>query len=105
MIVIASGRKTSRTTQLIEMSAEAEANGLVNYIVVGTHDQAYRVAGKAKEMGLSIGFPLTFAEWYKGEYHGKVIDHFLIDNADHLLQWMCPVPIKAIVVQKDAIND
>lgn len=104
MIVIASGRKTSRTTQLIHMSAEAIKEGKVNYIVVVDHRRAVIVAQKAKEMGLIIEFPLTFDEFYAQRYHGRNIDHFLIDDADCLLQYMSSVPIKAIVVEKSPIE-
>lgn len=100
MLVIASGRKTNRTTRLIEMSAEAEAQGKVNYIVVADHQQAYRIAQKAKELNLNIGFPITFDEFLRYRYAGQNIDHFLIDNADHLVQKLTSVPIKAIVVER-----
>lgn len=100
MLIIASGRKTSRTTQLIEMSAEAEQQGKVNYIIVANPEQAYSVAKKAKELNLNIGFPITYDEFLNHKYFGKNIDHFLIDNADHLLQKLTSVPIKAIVVEK-----
>lgn len=100
MRVIAGGRKTSRTTRLIEMSAELEAKGEVNYIVVATHEQAYRVAQKAKELDLNIGFPLTYVEFTQHQA-GRNIQHFLIDNADHLLQSLTPVHIAAIVVEAE----
>lgn len=101
MEIIASGRKTSRTTRLIEMSAEAEKRGEINYIVCRDHRQAYAVSQKAKEMGLNIGFPLIFDEFLKNSYHGVNINHFLIDDADQLLQSITVVPIKAIVVEVD----
>lgn len=101
MIIIASGRKTSRTTRLIEMSAEAESRGEVNYIVCGTREQAYRIAQKAKELGLNIGFPITYHEFLDHQYYDRHIDHLLIDNADYLLQGMTPVPIKAITLLKE----
>lgn len=101
MIIIASGRKTSRTTRLIEMSAEAEKEGKVNYIVCSNAHQAYTIAQKAREMGLNIGFPITYNEFLDHQYYGRHIDHFLIDNADYLLQGMTPVPIKAITLLKE----
>lgn len=104
MRIIAGGRKTSRTTRLIEMSAELEAAGEVNYIVVANHDQAYRVAQKAKELGLNIGFPITYDEFEHNKYAGQNIQHFLIDNADHFLQSLTPVHIAAIVVEVDQIG-
>lgn len=101
MIVIHSGRKTSRTTRLIEMSAADEAEGKVNYIVVSNHNRAYKVKQKADELGLSIGFPLTFEEFVRRAYEGKHIHHFYIDDADQFLNFFSwPVPIKAVVFEK-----
>lgn len=97
--VIASGRKTSRTTRLIEMAAEFEAKHEVCYIVCKNHEQAYRIAQKARELNLNIGFPLTYDEFLSEDYHGNNIKKFLIDNADHLLQYMTSVEIAAIVVE------
>lgn len=99
MLVIASGRKTSRTSRLIEISAEAQSQGKNNYIVVRSQRQAHLISQKAKELGLNINFPISFDEFLTHRYHGPHIDHFLIDDADQLLQSISSVSIKAIVVE------
>lgn len=105
MRVIASGRKTSRTTRLIEMAAEFERKGEVSYIVCGTHDQAYRIAQKAKELDFSISFPITYEEFRNlSVSSGRNIKHLLIDNADHFLQSLTPVHIAAIVVEAEIVG-
>lgn len=101
MRVICSGRKTSRTTQLIEMCAEAESLGEISYIVCHNHQTAYHIAERAREMGLSIRFPLSFEEFKKGLYNEQIIKNFYIDNADYLLQNMTQVPIRAVVFEKE----
>lgn len=101
MIIIASGRKTSRTTRLIEMCAEAEAAGEVSYIVARHHQHAWNIAQKAKELGLTIGFPLTFEEFLIGKQHSRFIKNFFIDDADLLLQSMTHSNVKAITVLKE----
>lgn len=98
--IIYSGRRTGRTQHLINMAAEAEENGEVCYIVCGTHDQAYQIAQRAKEQGLSIGFPLTYHEFMMHQYAGQNIDKFFIDNADHLLQMIAGGKIEAITLEK-----
>jgi hypothetical protein len=82
------------------MCAEAEARGEVSYIVCATPYSAYGIANRAKEMGLTIGFPITFAEFREGQYYGQRVKNFYIDNADYLLQSMTIVPIRAIVLEK-----
>jgi len=106
MIVLHSGRKTGRTTALIEMAAEAESKGQVCYIICSSHKAAYAIAQRAKEKGLNIGFPLTYDEFLRQDYYGKHINHFLIDNADHLLQHISGiVPVKAITVEKEELDE
>lgn len=106
MRVIASGRKTSRTTRLIEMSAELVAKGEINYIVVGKHEEAYRIAQKAKEMNLNIGFPITYAELLNDTLRGSFTQKILIDNADHFLQYLVgpTIEVAAIVVEAELIG-
>src|SRR3954471_17018905 len=101
MKVIYSPRKSSRTTRLIEMCAEKERLGELSYIVVENHRQAWAIAQKAQEMGLTIGFPITFYEFMRREWNGVHIKHFFIDNADHMLAALAaPVNIEAVVFEK-----
>jgi hypothetical protein len=104
MKVIASGRKTSRTTQLIERCNEINSKGDLCYIICHTHGEAYRIAQKAKELGYNIPFPIDYVEFLRHEYSGQTIRAFLIDNADFLLQSLTPIPIDTIVVHKESVE-
>ncbi len=98
MQIISRKRRMGKTTELIRMSAETFA-----YIVVPTKNDASKVSQMAREMGLDIPFPLSFDEFIRGQYYGKNIKGFLIDNADMLLQYMSKgVAIKAISLNDNA---
>lgn len=102
MRVIARTRQTGRTTELIELCAAAEARGEVSYIVCHTYHEAYRIAQKAQEKGLNIGFPLTFDEFIRHDFAGQNIHNFFIDNAEWLLARFCvPATLAAIAVEYD----
>lgn len=95
-------RQTGRTTELIQRCAKAEKNGEVSYIVCHTQNEAYRIAERAKQMNLIIGFPITFDEFLNHSYAGQNIDNFFIDNADMLLQRMAyGIKIHTISVTKE----
>lgn len=100
MRVIASGRKTGKTTAIIEAAAEAEARGEVCYIVCHSQNEAYRIAQKAKELNLNIGFPITHDEFLQGQYSSQ-IHHLLIDNVEFLLQRLAKVPIEVVSINKE----
>ena len=93
MEVILSPRRSGKTTRLIEQCAKDGG-----YIVSISHAEAYRVAQRAREMGLSIPFPLTPPEFVGKHYHGKVIKWFYIDNADMFLQSLTTIPIATITL-------
>lgn len=98
MQIILRKKQMGKTAELIRMSAETLA-----YIVVPTKNDASKVSQMAKEMGLDIPFPLSFDEFIRGQYYGKNIKGFLIDNADMLLQYMSKgVAIKAISLNDNA---
>ena len=98
MKIIAGGRQTGRTTQLIEMAAEAEARGEVCYIVCHSQNEAYRIANLARLKELSIGFPLTYSEFIHRRYHSPHIHHIYIDNVEMLIQHLSIVPVAAITI-------
>lgn len=101
MKIIHGRRQTGRTTQLIQLCAEAEKRGEVSYIVTIDHQEAWRISQEAVALGLSIGFPLTFDEFLKHEWAGKYIKNFFIDNADQLLRRMAsPSTLAAIVMER-----
>jgi hypothetical protein len=100
MKVILKPRKTGRTKELIRLCAEAEANGEVSYIVCSGQEEAYRIFEVAKELKLTIGFPITFHEFLTAQYFGRNIKNFYIDNADQLLQYITKVEIQAITMER-----
>jgi hypothetical protein len=82
-----------KTTELIKRSAESFA-----YIVVATRKDATRVFHQAKDMGLDIPFPLTFAEFLNREYYRPGIRGVLIDDLDLLVGFMTTgrLPVLAV---------
>jgi hypothetical protein len=101
MNIIASGRKTSRTTRLIERCIELNAQGELCYIVCYSQEEAGRVFQKARELGQDIPLPISFEEFLGYNYSSRNIKHFLIDNADVLLQSLTGVHIDSAVVLKE----
>lgn len=101
MEVIVGGRRTGRTTRLIEYSIRAGADGKLVYIVTRNHDAAYAISQKAEEMGYHIPFPLTFDEFLRFEYAGTNIDYLVLDDADVLLQQLAKIPLKIVVLEKE----
>lgn len=98
MDIIVGGRKTSKTTQLIELCAEAQAKGEVSYIICHSQDNARMISQKAREMGLTIRFPMTYSEFNNRQYAGLNIEHFFFDNVDMYLKSLTPVHIAAITL-------
>lgn len=104
--VIASGRKTSRTTRLIEMAAEFEAAGHTCIIICHTTREVERIAQKAKEMNLYITEPFSFRQVLDGALRGKFNSKILIDNADYFLRLLVsPHELEAIVVETEAVQN
>jgi hypothetical protein len=89
--IVTEPRQRGKTTELIRLSAEEDL-----YIVCANRTEAQRVAGVAREMGLSIPFPLTWGEFASRQYHGRGVKGFAIDNLDACIQQMTPVPIRAV---------
>lgn len=94
MKVITGGRRSGRTTKLIEMAAEGGG-----YIVCHTREEARRIFQKAKEMGLNILFPITYYEFTNRSFYSPRIRGFYIDNVEMLLHYMAnPVRIKGVSI-------
>lgn len=100
MKIIFRPRQTGKTDELIRISAQFEEQGECNYIVCSNHPEAYRIAQRAKEMDLQIGFPLTFDELIGQSYSSRNIKFFVIDNVELLLQYLSRVPIHAITLTR-----
>ena len=94
MKVIASGRQTGRTTQLIQQAADEFL-----YIVCPTMERVKYVQRKAREAGLDIPNPMTWSEFSAHRFYGKGINGFVIDDLDHCLQSMTSVPIRAVALE------
>jgi len=69
----------------------AECDG---YIVVMTQREAHALARRAKELGVSIRFPLNHDEFISGRYFNATA--ILIDNAEQLLQRISKVEVVAV---------
>ena len=86
-------RGYGKTTQLIKKSAKSG-----DYIVCSRLDEANRIQFEAKDMGLDIPLPITYAEFIEKRYSGKNISGFLIDNLEMFLQHLSNVPVNAITM-------
>ncbi len=92
MKIIATKKGQGKTTQLIKIAHKSGS-----YIICESRDEAARVFRQAEKMGTPIRFPITFANFLLGEFHGTGCPSFMIDNADLLLQRMGRgVPLLAI---------
>lgn len=91
MLVIASGRKTSRTTQLMYLCDEAENKGEHSRIVCRDKRHADSVEQKARELGLLIRPPLTHDQFYEGTFlRGSQIKNYFIDDLDYFISRFAP---------------
>jgi len=105
MKIIYGGRKTGKTTALIEMCDEATRNGELSYIVCGNVRNAQIIMQKAKEMGKDIPFPITYDEFMRHQYAGVNIKKFFFDNADRFIQCLTNVEIAVLTVNKTEEED
>jgi hypothetical protein len=94
-------RRTGRTQQLILLCSEAEKRGEISYIVCSDQQEARRIFDVANELESPVAFPITYQEFLSGQYAGKNIQNFYIDNADRFLQSMTDVPIRAVTMERD----
>ena len=98
MKIICRNRQSGRTTEVIKKCAK------YNYalIVVPTAQMANYVWKMAKEMGISIPYPITFEQFADGMFYGKNIDAFLFDDLDGSLKIMARgVSVDAVVFEKE----
>lgn len=92
MIVIAGKQNSGKTDALIEIAGKEFA-----YIVVADHRRATAVERRAQELNVKIPFPLTYDEFRRGEYFGRGVRAFVIDDVDDLVRSMAGnVPVLAI---------
>lgn len=100
MKIILRHRKTGRTQELILLCSQAEKRGEVSYIVCANQQEARRIFEEAETLESPISFPITYYEFRAQQYAGHNIQNFFIDNADHFLQSLTPVPIQAVTMEQ-----
>lgn len=88
MEIIASGRRTGKTSRLIKLCAEAEERGEIAYIVTFDHAAARAIVDKARAMGVVIRYPMTYEEMKTGYGYKRQRLSLFIDNAEVLLKRM-----------------
>ena len=99
MKVIYKSRGGGKTTALIEEAKKLEG---YNLIICSNKNHAQDLWKKILEKGYDLPQPITFNEFIKGQYFGKNINAFLIDNADSLLQFLSKgVKIHAVTFNKE----
>ncbi|EAD6849635.1 replicase [Listeria monocytogenes] len=88
--IIIGGKRTGKTTKIIQLSAE---NG--RYILVKDKNEADNLAKLAIKLGLNIPYPVTIQEVGNGKLEGSIIrrDGLYVDNALDLLEQIIAVPI------------
>lgn len=89
--LIARGRQTGKSTELVKISAETG-----QYILVPNHRQAYFLRTLADELGLSIPFPLQPMELPPHGSSSIQRDGILIDNLDQILRAFTGVHVDAV---------
>lgn len=100
MKLICKPRRAGKTTEAIIRAAESGA-----YLIVKNRAEAQRISKQAEEMNLKIRFPVTFDELLKGQMQGSFVRNVVIDNADMLLQAICPgLEIEAITLNSGEDN-
>jgi len=76
------GRGIGKTTRCIQQAAETDA-----YIVCHTRKMAHEVMVLAGRTGYpDIRFPITYREFFTGQFCGRGCKGFILDDLDHALQ-------------------
>lgn len=102
MKIIQTARGGGKTTQLIEEALQLWG---YNLIVCISRDEATRLWKEILEKKYDLPKPITFDDFIKGNYYGKNINAFLIDNADMLMHYISNgVKIHAITVKIHTIT-
>lgn len=98
MRLIYGTRGSGKTTNLIKECAKEKGYSL---IVCHTIQVALYYQDMAKDMGLEIPLPISMDEFIKGDFRGKNITSFYIDNADLLLEKLA----RGVKIEKISITD
>lgn len=92
MIKIIKSRRSGKTTQLIQASAQTK-----HTIVCFNKLEADRIINLAKEQELEIPEPITFTEFKDQNYNAEGL---IIDNADEFLRKLAICPITIITMSE-----
>jgi hypothetical protein len=94
--VIIGKRGSGKTDAIIRLAAKEFL-----YIVCSS-GEVRRIVDRAKSMDLDIPFPLSYSEFMSGQFCGRGIKGFVVDNVDLLVIGMARgVPVRAISVTID----
>ena len=90
--VILGGRRSGKTTKLIQLAAETGAT-----MVVLHRRRCDQLKQMAKDMGIEIKTPITFGDYMRPEFHrGREYSGFVIDDLEILLDGGCSAPVIAV---------
>jgi hypothetical protein len=95
--IIVRPRLGGKTTELIRRSAETGA-----YIVCTDFRRATQVMRQAKDMDLTVPFPICVGEWQERAYYPPGVPGLLFDDLDRIIQLLSPVPVLAVTWTKGA---
>ncbi len=79
-LIIASESGSGKTDKCIRLSAKTGA-----YIVCPVTEDVRHIWDKAKEMRLSIPYPMTFYEWVESRFYGCGVKGFIFDDIDRMV--------------------
>ncbi|MBZ3641243.1 replicase [Enterococcus casseliflavus] len=87
---IESGRRSGKTTKLVQYSARTG-----KYILVRDFSEVENIIKIARDLDLNIPFPITISEIKKGQLRGSSIyrEGILVDNAVSVLQDLLEIRI------------
>ena len=87
---IESGRRSGKTTKLVQYSARTG-----KYILVRNFSEVENIIKIARDLDLNIPFPITINEIKKGQLRGSSIyrEGILVDNAVSVLQVLLGIRI------------
>jgi len=88
--IIVRPRQAGKTTELIRRAAETGG-----YIVCTDQRRARQIHQQARDLGLSIPFPLTAGEWRTDAYYPPGVRALLFDDLDRIIAGMSSVPVIA----------
>lgn len=103
MKIICSAHGGGKTTKLIEETKKLKG---YNLIVCKDRAEAQRLWKEILTKKYNLPQPITFNEFINGNYCGRNINAFLIDNADMLIQYISKgVKIHAITFTKEEVDE